>query len=170
MKLQWIQARLNLWKPRWTADPPAVDKTVAMVMISHPTRGTMWIVIGEVDKGKRLFLFWSSDYFSLFFFFLDLLIISVTTGHAYTHVHTHVYLPLPALRSPTTNYVIVKFSSFLFALFGAAVSLLLAASVRTEAGLITGEWLYLCACCGPHLVVRYKMILGFIARNTICKR
>lgn len=88
MKLQWIQARLNLWKPRWTADPPAVDKTVAMVMISHPTRGTMWIVIGEVDKGKRLFLFWSSDYFSLFFFFWTCWS-SVWQPDTHTHTCTH---------------------------------------------------------------------------------
>lgn len=53
-----MQARLNLWQPRWTADPPAVDKTQQhgprRVMTSHPTRGTMWIVTGDVDKGRSL--------------------------------------------------------------------------------------------------------------------
>lgn len=57
MKSQWIQAKFNLWKPQWTADPPTVDKTShnghRRVMISDPTQGTMWIVIGEVDKGKK---------------------------------------------------------------------------------------------------------------------
>lgn len=68
---------------------------------------------------------------------LDLLIISVTDGHT-------VYLPLPALRPPTINYVIVGFSSsHLFALFGASVPLLPASSVRTEAW-FTGECIPAC--------------------------
>lgn len=114
MKLQWIQARLNLWKPRWTADPPAVDKTVAMVMISHPTRGTMWIVIGEVDKGKRLFLFWSSDYFSLFFFFLGPVDHQCDT-RTRTHTRAHTRLPAAPCAALTDHqlcYCQVFFFSF----------------------------------------------------------
>lgn len=84
MKLQWIQARLNLWRPRWTADPPAVDKTShhghRRLMSSHPTRGTMWIVFGEVDRGKELRRK-SVSGACCFFPRLDLLIISVTPGH-----------------------------------------------------------------------------------------
>lgn len=138
-----MQARLNLWQPRWTADPPAVDKThrhgPRRVMTSHPTRGTMWIVTGEVDKGRSLKrksklkeCFWSVLFIFLFLF-LDLLIISVT-----------VDLPLPSPRSQTINYVIITFSSFyLFSLFGASVSLLPASSLHTEAWL-SGECLPVC--------------------------
>lgn len=130
-----MQARLNLWQPRWTADRPAADKTPrhGPVMTSHPTRGTMWIVTGEVDKGRslkrerklkeRLIYLFS-------FFFRDLLIISD--------------LPLPSPRSQTINYVIITFSSFyLFSLFGASVSLLPAWSLHTEAWL-SGECLPVC--------------------------
>ncbi len=60
-----------------------------------------------------------------------------------TRTHT-VYLPLPAPRAPTVNYVIVKFSSFHFlSPPGASVSLLPAASLRTEAW-FTGECLPVC--------------------------
>lgn len=71
------------------------------------------------------------------FFGLDLSIISVTDGHA---VRSD-YLPLVALRSPTLNYVIVKFPHFyLFLLYGASVPLLPASSVGTEAWVTVADW------------------------------
>lgn len=70
------------------------------------------------------------------FFPVDLLIVSATDGRAERSAH----LPLPAPRSPTSNYVTVKFPSrHRCSLSGAAAVVLPATSVRTEAW-FTGEW------------------------------
>lgn len=74
---------------------------------------------------------------NIFFFGLDLSIISITDGHA---VRSD-YLLLFALRSPTLNYVIIKFPHFYrLLLYGASVPLLPASSVGTEAW-VTGEYI-----------------------------
>jgi len=86
----------------------------------------------------------------LFLFFVEDLDLLITDGHA--------------VRSSPLNYVDAKRSCFhLFLLFGAAVSLLPASRLGTEAWL-TGEWISVCLLAHSLHCFRSRISFGLITK------